>query len=275
MITSRSWSSFIRFSDMQPSQSDNRDRIVLVTGARRGIGAALVLALAGPRRKMIIHVHREAERAEAEGVAGGARTKGADAEIMTADLSSVDATHELARSIIEKHGALDILVNNAARSSYVPIDRITPLEWHATLTVNLTAPFLLAQAALPGMVERGWGRIINVTSITESLGGPSGAAYVSSKGGLVALTRALAHNVRVDGVTVNALSPGAVLTEQEYEFVPEHDRDQVNVHVIGRQSLPRRLVPDDLASAIRFLADEGSNSITGQVIEVNGGWLFR
>ena len=157
----------------------------------------------------------------------------------------------------------------------MPIDRITPGEWQATLTVNLTAPFLLAQAALAGMAERRWGRIINVTSITESLGGPSGAAYVSSKGGLVALTRALARNVRVDGVTVNALSPGAILTEQEYEFVPECDREQVNAQVIGRQSLPRRLVPDDLASAIRFLADEGSNSVTGQVIEVNGGWLFR
>jgi len=246
-----------------------------VTGARRGIGAALVLALAAPGRTMIVHIQREAEVGEAEGVAGAARAKSAHVEIMAADLSSVDATHQLAQSIIEKHGGLDILVNNAARSSYVPIERITPGEWQATLTVNLTAPFLLAQAALPGMVERRWGRIINVTSITESLGGPSGAAYVSSKGGLVALTRALARNVRVDGVTVNALSPGAILTEQEYEFVPERDREQVNADVIGRQSLPRRLVPDDLASAIRFLADEGSNSVTGQVIEVNGGWLFR
>jgi 3-oxoacyl-[acyl-carrier protein] reductase len=249
--------------------------VVLVTGARRGIGAALVRALAKPGRTMILHVHDDGHAREAEGVAQAARAQGAQAQILTADLSSVDAIRRLTRSVIEAHGGPDILVNNAARSSYVSIDQITPEEWQATLSVNLTAPFLLAQAALPGMIERRWGRIINVTSITERLGGPSGAAYVSSKGGLVALTRALARNVRIDGVTVNALSPGAILTEQEYEFVPESEREQVDAKVIGWQSLPRRLVPDDLASAIRFLADEGSDSVTGQVIEVNGGWLFR
>jgi NAD(P)-dependent dehydrogenase (short-subunit alcohol dehydrogenase family) len=249
--------------------------VILVTGARRGIGAALVLALAEAGRTVIVHIHRQTEMGEAESVGSRARENGAQVEIISADLSSVGDTQRLAQSIIEKHGGLDILVNNAARSSYVSLDRITPDEWHATLSVNLTAPFLLAQAALPGMIERRWGRIINVTSITESLGGPSGTAYVSSKGGLVALTRALARNVRVDGVTVNALSPGAILTEQEYEFVPEDDRERVNAQVIGRQSLPRRLVPNDLASAIRFIADEGSSCITGQVIEVNGGWLFR
>ena len=260
---------------MQFSQPGDHGRVVLVTGARRGIGAALALALAEPGRLLIIHTHRDEELSEAQAVASAVRAKGAHVEIMTADLSYVDATHRLAIAIIEKHGGLDILVNNAAKSSYVPIDRITPEEWQTTLGVNLTAPFLLAQAALPGMIERRWGRIINVTSITERLGGPSGAAYVSSKGGLVALTRSIARNVRVEGVTANALSPGAVLTEQEYEFVPEQNRAQVDVEVIGRQSLPRRLLPNDLASAVRFLADEGSNSVTGQVIEVNGGWLFR
>ena len=224
---------------------------------------------------MILHIHDDGHASEAEGVAQAARAQGAQAQILTADLSSVDAIRGLTRSVIDAHGGPDILVNNAARSSYVSIDQITPEEWQATLSVNLTAPFLLAQAALPGMIERRWGRIINVTSITESLGGPSGAAYVSSKGGLVALTRALARNVRVNGVTVNALSPGAILTEQEYEFVPESEHEQVDAKVIGWQSLPRRLVPDDLASAIRFIADEGSDSVTGQVIEVNGGWLFR
>ena len=260
---------------MHSARTVGRGRVVLVTGARRGIGAAFVLALSEPGRTMIVHIHCEAELGEAHYVAKAVGAKGAHVEIMTADLSSLDATQRMVHAIIEKHGGLDILVNNAARSSYVPIDRITPEEWQATLSVNLTAPFLLAQAALAGMGERRWGRIINVTSITESLGGPSGAAYVSSKGGLVALTRALARNVRVDGITVNALSPGAILTEQEHEFVLEGDREQVNAQVIGRQSLPRRLVPDDLVSAIRFLADEGSNSVTGQVIEVNGGWIFR
>lgn len=224
---------------------------------------------------MIVHVHRETEMAEAESVVVRARAKGAHVEIFPADLSSIEATVRMARTILEKHGGVDILVNNAARSSYVPLGRITPEEWQETLAVNLTAPFLLAQIVLPGMIERRWGRIINVSSITESLGGPSGVAYVSSKGGLVALTRALARNVRVDGVTVNAISPGGILTEQEHEFVPEADRERVSASVIAVQALPRRLTPDDLTSAVRFLADEGSGAVTGQVIEVNGGWVFR
>ncbi len=260
---------------MHSTQSKSRGRVVLVTGARRGIGAALLLALAEQDRTMIAHIHQEAEADEAERVARRARGKGAHVEIMSADLSSVAATRQLAESIIRTYGRLDILVNNAARSSYIPIEKITPEEWAATLAVNLTAPFLLAQSVLPKMIGHRWGRIVNVTSITESLGGPSGAAYVSSKGGLVALTRTLARNVRVDGITVNALSPGAILTEQENELVHDQDKEQVTARVISMQSLPRRLVPDDLGSAVRFLADEGSNSITGQVIEVNGGWFFR
>lgn len=275
MTTSTSSSLSIRSSDVEIPQSEFCGRVVLVTGARRGIGAALLLALAQSGHTMIVHIHRDADKTEAERVAGLARVKGANAEIMLADLSSLDATRRLVGAVIEKYGRLDILVNNAARSSYVPVDQITPEEWEATLSVNLTAPFLLCQAALPGMIRRGWGRIINITSITERLGGPSGAAYVSSKGGLVALTRALARTVRTEGVTINALSPGAILTEQECEYVPERDRDEVDARVTAWQSIPRRLIPDDLASAIRFLADEASDSIRGQVIEVNGGWLFR
>lgn len=260
-----------------PNTSGNHDgRVILVTGSRRGIGAAVLMGLTRPGDTMIAHVHRSSEVIQAEErVARNARKLGAQAVVLHADLSSVAETQSLARSVIAQHGRVDILVNNAARSSYVAVDRITPDEWHATLAVNLSAPFLLAQAFLPGMIERGFGRIINVTSITESLGGPSGAAYVTSKGGLVALTRALARSARVDGVTVNAISPGGIVTEEEYEHVAEGDRETVNATVIGRQCLPRRLVPQDLLSAFRFLVDQGSNGVTGQVIEVNGGWVFR
>jgi 3-oxoacyl-[acyl-carrier protein] reductase len=140
---------------MPSTQPVSPGRVILVTGARRGIGAALLVALSEPGRTMIAHNHREAQIGEAEVVAIRARAKGAHVEIMAADLTSGDATRELAHSIIARHGSVDILVNNAARSSYVSFDRITPEEWAATLAVNLTAPFLLAQAVLPGMIERG------------------------------------------------------------------------------------------------------------------------
>jgi NAD(P)-dependent dehydrogenase (short-subunit alcohol dehydrogenase family) len=252
-----------------------RPEIVLVTGARRGIGAAILVGLAQPGRTLILHTQRASDAAEAAVVAARARDRGALVEVVVSDLAIVGETTAFIRALVSKHGGVDILINNAARSSYVAVSDVTAEEWEATLNVNLRAPFFLAQTALEGMVQRRWGRVVNVTSITESLGGPSGVAYVASKGGLVALTRALARSIRVEGVTVNAVSPGAILTEQEYEYVSVNQRAASDEYVLRQQSVPRRLVPQDVVSAVRFLVDPGSNSVTGQVIEVNGGWVFR
>ncbi|GFJ83541.1 SDR family NAD(P)-dependent oxidoreductase [Phytohabitans houttuyneae] len=185
---------------------------ILVTGARRGIGAALAVGLAEPGRTLLLH-HLAAPD-EAAQVARDCREHGAEAEILEADLSDPAAVHDLAA----RAGHVDVLVNNAARASNVDVGELTLGEWQQTFAVNVTAPMLLAQALAPGMAERGWGRIVNITSATVRMGGPSGPSYVSSKAALIGLTRSLARTLGRSGITVNAISPGAIQTQGEVEL---------------------------------------------------------
>ena len=240
---------------------------ILVTGARRGIGAALAVGLASPGRTLLLH-HLGAE-AEAEGVARQCRELGAEAEAVEADLADGAAVQALAASA----GDVDILVNNAARPSNVDIGVLTLPEWQETFAVNVTAPMLLAQALGAGMAARGWGRIVNVTSVTVRLGGPSGPSYVSSKAALIGLTRSLATVWGPSGVTVNALSPGAIRTQGEIELAG--GRDETDPAILAGQAVPRRLVPDDLVETVRFLVSPGASAMTGQVLEVGGGLVYR
>lgn len=240
------------------------NRRILVTGARRGIGAALAVGLAGPGTTVLIH-HLSAP-SEAELVARRCRDLGAAADILDADLADPAAVVSLA----VRAGDVDILVSNAARPSNVDISALSLAEWQATFAVNVTAPMLLAQALGAGMAARGWGRIVNVSSVTVRLGGPSGPSYVSSKAALIGLTRALARAYGPSGVTVNALTPGAVLTEGERELA---GGDPVPAHagLVATQAVGRNLVPDDLVAAVRFMVSEGASAFTGQVVEVSGG----
>jgi NAD(P)-dependent dehydrogenase (short-subunit alcohol dehydrogenase family) len=239
---------------------------ILITGARRGIGAALATALAEPGRTLL--VHHLAAAGEAERVAAACRANGADAQVLEADLADPAAVAALAAGA----GAVDVLINNAAHASNVDIGVLPLAEWQETFAVNVTAPMLLAQALAPGMAVRGRGRIINVTSATVRLGGPSGPSYVASKAALVGLTRSLARAYGADGITVNALSPGAVITEGERDLpgVAQIHRD-----IVARQAIPRGLVPDDLAGTVRFLVSDGSAAMTGQVLEVGAGLVLR
>ncbi|ROO60173.1 3-oxoacyl-[acyl-carrier protein] reductase [Micromonospora sp. Llam0] len=247
------------------------NRTILVTGARRGIGAALATGLAVPGTTLVLH--HLAATDEAEAVAARCRSAGAHARIVEADLSV--ATEVLA--LAEAAGPVDVLVNNAARASNVWIDELPLAEWEATFAVNVTAPMLLSQALAPGMRTRGGGRIINVTSATVRLGGPSGPSYVSSKAALVGLTRSLARAFGPDGTTVNAISPGAVRTEGEQELAGNAPVDEaaVDAAILHRQAVQRRLDPDDIVSTVRYLASPDSGAVTGQVIEVGGGLVHR
>ena len=242
---------------------------ILVTGARRGIGAALAAGLAAPGDTLVLH--HLAAAGEVGGVARRCRERGARVETLEADLADPSAVSALA----ERAGPIDILVNNAARASNVDIEVLPLAEWQETFAVNVTAPMLLAQALGAGMAARGWGRIVNITSATVRMGGPSGPSYVASKAALVGLTRSLARSLGPSGVTVNALSPGAILTEGEAELAGEHDPDEWHAQIVAVQVVPRRLVPDDLVAAVRFLVSDGASAMTGQVVEVGAGLVFR
>jgi NAD(P)-dependent dehydrogenase (short-subunit alcohol dehydrogenase family) len=241
---------------------------ILVTGSRRGIGAAIAVGLSEPGRTLLIH--HLAFPGEAARVAEACRDRGATAEVLEADLSDPVAV----RALVSRAGEVDVLVNNAARASNVAIGVLPLAEWQATSAVNVTAPMLLAQAVSAGMAARGWGRIVNVTSATVRLGGPSGPSYVSSKAALIGLTRSLARAYGPSGVTVNALSPGAIATEGERELA-EHTGTDVHAAIIKQQAVPRQLVPDDLVATVQYLISEGASAMTGQVLEVGGGLVYR
>jgi NAD(P)-dependent dehydrogenase (short-subunit alcohol dehydrogenase family) len=245
------------------------ERRILVTGARRGIGAAIAAGLAEPGQTLLLH--HLAAAGEVALVAELCRKRGARVETLEADLADPADVAALA----DTAGPVDILVNNAARASNVDIGVLSLDEWRTTFAVNVTAPMLLAQALSAGMADRGWGRIVNVVSVTVRLGGPSGPSYVASKAALIGLTRSLARTLGPAGVTVNALSPGAVLTEGERELAGGRDPAQAHAGIIGAQAVPRHLVPDDLVAAVRFMVSDGASALTGQVIEVGGGLVFR
>jgi NAD(P)-dependent dehydrogenase (short-subunit alcohol dehydrogenase family) len=241
---------------------------ILITGARRGIGAAIAVGLARPGNTLLLH-HLDAA-AECEGVAGLCRDLGADAAMLDADLSDPDAVSRLAAEA----GPVDVLINNAARASNVPFGSLPLGEWSQTFAVNVTAPMLLAQDLSVGMASRGWGRIVNVVSPTVRLGGPSGPSYVASKAALIGLTRSLARSLGPLGITVNALSPGAIRTEGEAELAAGRDLE-THAPLVATQAIPRSLVPEDVVAAVRLLVSDGAGALTGQVIEVGGGLIFR
>jgi 3-oxoacyl-[acyl-carrier protein] reductase len=245
-----------------------KGRRILVTGARRGIGAALAVGLASPDSTVL--VHHLASPDEAGHVAGEIRALGAQATILEADLADAAAVRDLAVAA----GEVDILVNNAARASNVDLDGLSLAEWEQTFAVNVTAPMLLIQALAPGMAARGWGRIVNVVSVTARLGGPSGPSYVASKAALIGLTRSAARRYGPAGITVNALSPGAVRTEGEVELAGGETAG-LHAEIVAAQAIPRGLLPADMVAAVRFLASDGASGMTGQVLEVGGGLVFR
>ena len=241
------------------------DERILVTGGRRGIGAALAIGLAGPGRTLLIH--HLAAPGEASRVAERCRLVGAAVDVLEADLADPAAVADLAA----RAGEVDVLINNAARASNVDIGVLPLAEWQETFAVNVTAPMLLSRAFAPGMADRGRGRIVNITSASVRLGGPSGPSYVSSKAALIGLTRSLARAFGKDGITVNAISPGAIATEGERELT----RTGLHDETLATQAIPGDLVPDDLVGPIRYLVSDGAAAVTGQVIEVGAGLVLR
>ncbi|MFG1878685.1 SDR family NAD(P)-dependent oxidoreductase [Sphaerisporangium sp. NPDC049003] len=244
-------------------------RTILVTGARRGIGAALAEGLAEPGVTLVLH-HLCADQEIAE-VARRCEEAGARVRVVEADLADPSSVLALAGQA----GDVDVLVNNAARASNVSIEDLPLAEWEATFAVNVTAAMVLAQALSGGMRERGWGRVVNITSATVRLAGPSGPSYVASKAALVGLTRSLARAWGPDGITVNAISPGAIKTQSEFELADGRAQAELDAEVIARQALRRRLVPEDLIAAARFVVSDGAAGVTGQVIEVGAGLVYR
>jgi NAD(P)-dependent dehydrogenase (short-subunit alcohol dehydrogenase family) len=198
--------------------------------------------------------------------------EGGQAISVLADVSRKDSIDAMAETVVRELGGIDVLVNNAAVYPRRAWTEIPEDEWDEVFATNLKGYFLCARAAYPSMAERGHGRIINLTSITFFGGWSMLLSYVSTKGGIVAFTRALARELGPEGITVNSISPGAFPTDAE-KIHP--DPEGYNRWVLEQQSLKRRGTPEDIGNLAVFLAGDASSFITGQLFQIDGGWVMH
>jgi len=245
-------------------------RTVVVTGAAQGIGREFAAAF-GTVGATVVVADLDGDRAAetAEELVGAGVTSSA----VEVDVTDEESVRQLVAATVGAHGTLDVLVNNAAIFSTItmkPFDEIDLAEWNAVMAVNLTGAFLCCKAVAPQMRRQQRGRIINISSATVLMGRPNYLHYVTSKAGIVGLTRALARELGGDGVTVNAIMPGSVDTG-----IPRDSATpEAAAAIVARQAVPTRLTPGDITGAALFLASDGASALTGQTIVVDGGMNF-
>ncbi len=241
-------------------------RVALVTGSGRNIGRATVLELA--RRGADVVVNARSNRAEAVAVADEARGFGVRAIVRIADVGNERQAFDMAESAISTLGRVDILVNNAGMRASKPFVEMTVDDWREVNAVNMDAPFFTSRAVARGMIERGWGRIINVSGLNAFKGRAEWAHVCAGKMGALGLTRALSAELAPHGILVNHIVPGAFdTTRVEGQSAPVAGGSVAGIPV-GRLGLP-----EEIAHTVAFLASDGAAYITGQTIHVNGGAL--
>ena len=250
-------------------------RVAFVTGGTRGIGAAICRSLAAQGAVVAAGYHSGKEKAEqfCEEIAG----YGTTASTHQGNVGSADDCRRTINEVIERHGRLDILVNNAGITSDKTVMKLTDDDWNKVLAVNLSGAFFTSQAALPHRVERGSGRIVNISSIIGEIGNIGQVNYAASKSGLFGMTKSMAREAAFAlkragkddnplGLTVNAVTPGYIATDMT-EAVPEKAMDRMKAMI----PLGRLGQPEEVARVVHFLVADASGYITGQTWAVNGG----
>lgn len=241
-------------------------RTAVVTGGSSGIGRAIAEALARAGARTVL-VARGADRLDE--VAGALRERGCAVETVVADLSTRAGIHAAADGVVAAAGEPDILVNSAGINLRPHMDRIDEEIWDRTLTVNLEAPFLLGQRFAPGMAERGFGRLVHISSQQAHRSFVDSGVYGVSKGGLESLARSQSEAWSARGVTANTLVPGFVLTPLNQRL--QDDPEKITA-LAARTTVGRNGVPEDFAGAAVFLASESSRYVTGHSLFVDGGF---
>ncbi len=244
---------------------DLSGKVALVTGSSRGVGSGIAPVLAACGADIAINYRSAGEKAEQ--VAIQAREAGVRAVTIQADVTEPTEVERLVQEVEGKLGPVDILVNNAGFNWLKPILEISVEDWDRTLNLNLRSHFLSSKAVLPRMMERGWGRIIGISSISGQRGGLSGDVdYSAAKAGILGLTRCLARHVAEHGITVNAVALGYIWTDG-LVAVPEEKRNRLTSQI----PLGRFGSVDECGEVVAFLASDAAAYITGEVMTVNGG----
>ena len=238
-------------------------KVAIVTGAGRNIGRAIALALADGGASVLVNAR--SNRAEAEAVAAEIVAKGGKALVHLGDVADAAVVQAMADAALNHFGRLDILVNNAALRREKPFAEMSYAEWREIMDVTLDGAFHCVKACLPALRESGAGTIVNIGGLSAHTGAKDRAHVVTAKAGIVGFTRALAHDLASDGITVNCVVPGLIGTPRPKD-APEPAHHLTHQTITGARGRP-----EDVAAAVRFLCGPGARYLTGQAIHSNGG----
>ncbi len=260
---------------MNPAHGDSaaRDasaeaaRVVLVTGSSRGLGKAMAEEFG--RNGYRVAVHFVSSEGPARAVVDAIRTAGGEAEAFGADVADAAACQALVKAVVERFGALDVLVNNAGITRDTLALRMKDDDWRAVLDTNLSSAFYLARAALRGMLRAGFGRIVNISSVVGIRGNVGQANYVTAKAGLIGLTKALAREYASKGITVNTVAPGFIASDMTDALPAELREAYLREIPAGRFG-----TPEDVARVVAFLASDAAAYVNGQTLAVDGGMVM-
>jgi 3-hydroxybutyrate dehydrogenase len=247
-------------------------KVALVTGSTSGIGLAIAKALAAEGARLMINGFGDPQAIEKECAELGAVHDGAD-------MSDPAAIERMMKRCADELGPVDILVNNAGIQHVSPVESFPPEKWDAIIAINLSAAFHTTRLAVPGMKEKGWGRIINTASAHSLVASPNKSAYVAAKHGIAGFTKTVALETARDGITVNCISPGYVWTPLVEHQIPDTmkarnmSREQVmNDVLLAAQPTKCFVTPEEIAALAVFLCRDEAKSITGANLSMDGGW---
>ena len=251
----------LRYASCMTISTKLQNRIALVTGASRGIGRAIAVALAGAGADVAVNYLKE--QVSADEVCTEIRRLGRRAIAVQADVSLATDVDRLVTAVERELGPIEILMNNAGISQLKPFGELSEADWDEIIRVNLKSAFLVTQRVLPSMRPRRWGRVINISSVAAQTGGVIGPHYAASKAGLIGLTHSYASLLAKEGITANAIAPALILTDM-IRSNPNASTERIPVGFFG--------APDEIGRAAVLLA--ASDFLTGQTISVNGGWYM-